>query len=247
MRTTILILTLLFAQKLVFADEPRLTTVFKSANGKFILQYHKRIWRLKNEKGTVLYKMKDYGYTSMTIFISNDGQRLVVIDDYMGSSTRRQERSVLEFFIRGKMLRSYQLKNLVQDSCNVALTSWHIIWSLDDYGFKSRDSLFSLATFEYNEMEFDTYNGALIKNQKPAPFDENTTIVVGTFTKGDSPQCHMRVRSFIAGKRLPGNEIDFITHSFGTGNWTESLMIRNGVDVTPIRFRARMFPGACKL
>src|SRR5215469_1888300 len=231
---------------IVRADEPRLTTQFKSANGKFILQYHKKIWRLTNEKGKVLYKLKDRSYTTMTIFVSSDGMRLTIIDDFMEWRNPWQL-PVLQFFNKGKLVNSYKLKDLVNDSCNLAHTIWHTLWSLDDYGFKSQDSLFSLATFEFNEMEFDTYTGAQVKNQKPAPFDENTSIVVGTFTKGDSALCHMKIRSFIAGKRPAGNEIDFTTYSFNKGNWTELLMIRDGVDATPDRFRARMHPDGCKL
>jgi hypothetical protein len=232
--------------KLVLADDQRLTTVFKSANGKFSLQYTKKIWRLKDEKGKVLYWIKDHNYTSMTIFVSNDGKRLTVMDDFMEWSYPWQ-RPVLQFFDKGKLLRSYKLIDLVKDSCNIARSVWHTIWLLDDFGFKAQDTLFSLATFEYNEIEFDTYTGLLIKDQKPAPFDENTSIVVGTFTKRDSTQCHMKIRSYIAGKKLPGDEIYFTTHSFGNGVYTESLMIRNGVDVTPIRFRARMWPNRCSL
>jgi hypothetical protein len=246
MLKTLLFLSLLFIAKLVLADEPRLRTVFKSANGKFTLQYAKKMWRLKNAKGKVLYRINDDSYTIMTIFVSNDGKRLTVIDDFMEWSFPWR-RPVLQFFDNGKFLRSYKLMDLVKDSCNLAHSSWHTIWSLGDFGFRVQDSLFSLATFEYNELEFDTYTGLLIKDQKPAPFDKNTSIVVGTFTKMDSSRCHMQIRSYIAGKKLPGDAIDFTTHSFGQGTYTESLMIRDGVDVTPIRFRAVMWPNGCHL
>jgi hypothetical protein len=241
---TILTLLCLFCIKFALADEPRMTTSFKSTNGKFSLQYAKKRWRLKDASGRVLYSIRDYGYTSMTIFVSNDGQRLTVIDDFMEGQIIEQ-RAALLFYNNGKLIHSYKLTDLVKDTCNVAFSVWHTMWSIDDYGLKDHDSTFSVATFEFNEMEFDTFTGKMISDQKPIPFDKEASIVIGQFTKGDSAQCVMIISKYISGKRIPGDYIKFTTHSFGKGVWRQELMIKDGIDVTPVRFRGRMIPNGC--
>lgn len=244
MRTTLIFLCL-FYTLIAFGDEQRLVTSFKSANGKCFLQYSKKRWSLKDGTGKVRYSIKDHGYTSMTIFVSDDGQRLTIIDDFM-EGQKIGGRTAILFFNKGKLINSYKLTDLVKDTCNVAFSVWHTMWTIDDFAFKDHDSVFSIATFEFNEMEFDTFTGQLIRDKKPLPFDENASIVIGQFTKGDSTHCVMRVSRYIAGKRTPGDYIDFATRSFGRGTWNEELMIRDGIDVTPERFIHRMMPNGCK-
>jgi hypothetical protein len=195
--------------------------------------------------GKLLYTLKDYSFTSMTIIVSNDGMRLTVIDDNMEGNIMGH-RPALQFFYKGKLLKSYETPALVKDTFNVAYSVWHISWCLGDFGLKNRDSTFQLATFEFNEMEFNTFTGVLVKNKKPAAFDDNTWIVVGKLRKGDSPQTQMKVWSYIAGKKMPNDQINFATHHFGPGELIESLMIKDGVDVTPARFVGVMFPNGWK-
>ena len=244
MRTTIIACLLTFLMKVSFADEQRLTTLFKSENGKYSLNYSKKNWRLLNEAGKVLYAIADKNYTSMTFFISNDGQRLVVIDDFMEGHQIKQRPAVI-FFQNGKLTATYKLKDILADTCNVTKSIWHTVWSLEDFGFRKADSLFSFATFEFNEFEFNTFNGILIKKDRPKPFDENTYVVYGKFYKGDNEETTMTILKNIAGQKTLDNKLTFRTKSFGNGNWTEALMIKDRVDVTPIRFRVRLIGYSC--
>lgn len=244
MRTIITIILLVFSAKVSFADEQRLTTLFKSENGKYSIKYSKKKWHLTNEFGKVIYSIQDKHYTSMTIFVSNDGQRLVVIDDFM-EGHQIKDRPALIFFQNGTLTTSYKLREILSDTCNVTKSIWHTTWSLEDFGFSKNDSTFSIATFEFNEFEFDTFNGTLIKREKPKPFDENTVIVYGKFHKGDSDETTMTILKYIAGQKVPDNRLTFKTKSYGKGNWTETLMIKNGMEVTPIRFRTRLIGYSC--
>ncbi len=244
MRTAITIFLLIFSTTISFADQQRLNTLFKSENGKYSIKYSKKKWHLINEFGKKIYSIPDKNYTSMTIFISNDGQRLVVIDDFMEGHLIK-ERPALIFFQNGKLTTSYKLKDILTDTCNVTKSIWHTMWSLEDFGFSKTDSTFSMATFEFNEFEYDTFNGNLIKKDKPEPFDQNTVIVYGKFYKDDSEETTMTVFKYIAGEKLPDNKLTFKTKSYGKGNWTETLMIKNGIEVTPIRFRTRLIGYSC--
>ncbi|MGV3586380.1 MAG: hypothetical protein ACO1OF_05210 [Adhaeribacter sp.] len=237
-------LVLTFLASFAFADEQRLTTSFKSENGKFLLQYQKKKWTLRNELGRTLYSIKDKGYTSMTIFVSNDGKRLVIINDFIEGHIIGK-RMGITYFDNGIQTSTYKVTELVKDTCNVSQTIWHTMWTLDDYGFIKSDSIFSVATFECNEIEFDTSSGEIISNAKPAPLDENTLIVIGKFRKGEADQCTMAIQYYIQGPKQPDDKITFTTRSFGYGNWQQTLMIKNGIDVTPMRFRNKFISNVC--
>src|SRR5688572_29231321 len=102
MRTTFTILLLILFAKASFADEQRFTTLFKSENGKYSIKYSKKKWWLINEFGKSLYSIPDKNYTSMTIFVSNDGQSVVIVDDFM-EGHQIKERPALIFFRGGKL------------------------------------------------------------------------------------------------------------------------------------------------
>lgn len=244
MKTLLTILVIFFLQQTSFADEQRLTTIFKSKNGKYLLKYKKKRWTLFNQYNKPLYHINDNNYTSMTIFISNDGHRIVVINDFVEGHLIKEKPGLI-FFLNGKQTANYKLTNIIDDTCNVTKSIWHTTWSLEDFNFAKTDSIFSLATFDFNEFEFDTYNGKLIKKIKPVNFDQNTLIVYGKFHKGENEEVTMKILKHIAGKKLLAEKLLFKTKSYEKGNWKEALMIKNGIDVTPLRFRRRFIGYSC--
>lgn len=244
MKIVLVSLLVLVFSEISFADDPRVTTLFKSENGKFLLKYSKKKWRLIDGSGKVRYHIKDRGYASMTIFVSNDGQSLVVIDDFM-QGHKISDRPALIFYQNGKETANYKLVDILDDTCSVRKSIGHTTWSLEDYGLVNNDSVFSVATFEFNEFEFNAFNGELLKKAKPRPFDESTYIVYGKFHKGSNEQTTMSILKHIAGPKPLGDKITFKTGSYGNGTWTEALMIKDGVDVTPLRFKARPFGYSC--
>jgi hypothetical protein len=241
MKRYILILFLLIAN-LTFADEPRISTLFKSENQKFILQLSKNnIWLLKNSNGTTVYSIKDKNYTCMSALISNDGNKIVVINDFVEGHKVKQTMA-LTFYYRGRLVREYKLEDLIDDSTNVSLSIWHTTWCIDDFGFEMSDSVFSIATYEFNEISFSTFTGEISCNKKPYPFDHNTLIVKGNFyVNEESDSIKMSITKYIYGVKQDNNTIAF-RGFFGKGNWeNEILMIKNGVDVTPLRYRRILF------
>ena len=61
------------------------------------------------------------------------------------------------FFQKGKVTLAYKLKGILNDTCNVVRSISHTIWSVDDFGFSMTDSMFSVATFEFNQFEFELF------------------------------------------------------------------------------------------
>lgn len=238
MRTVFLFIVLAICSKLSFADEQRVQTLFKSENGKYSFQYSKKKWKLKDETGKVQYYIKDMGYTSMTIFVSNDGQRIVIINDFV-EGHKIDQKSALIFFLKGEMTSLYKLTDILSDTSNVSLTIWHTLWSLEDFKFIQTDSIFSLATFEFYEFEFDTFSGQIKKKSRSVPFDENTLIVFGSFrTEEGDKTTTMTILKYLAGQKKPNNKLNFKfkTRTFGQGSYRRTFMIKDGVDITPFRF-----------
>jgi len=241
-----LTIILTFLTFLAFADEQRLTTVFKSENGKFTLKYNRKKWNLIDENGKKIYSFKDAGFTSMTILISNDGKKITVIDDFI-EGHKIGQRKVLYFYNSGNLISNYRLVDLLSDTCSVVKSVWHTIWTLDDFKMTKSDSVFSIATFNFFEMEFDTQTGQLIRKARPQQFDEtNTLIVIGKFYKSKSESSNLTIQKYIYGPKQPNDSIAFITNSYGQGTWKQALMIKNGIDITPQRFRNKMLGIGCE-
>ena len=105
---------------LSFADEQRLNTEFKSANGRFSCTLiDPSTWVITDEMtNDSLYWIHDEEFTSMTILISNDGCNLIVIDDFPGN-WMLTDRTLLFIFRNGKLLKKYKGNDLISDTCSV--------------------------------------------------------------------------------------------------------------------------------
>jgi hypothetical protein len=237
MKKILLLLTIfLFIKFNCFADEQRLRTRFQSNNGKYSIQYKNKRWVVSNSEGSMLYKIRDKGYTSMTIFLSDNGQNVIVIDDFMEGHLIK-DRSVLWIFDNGELKNSYQLTKLLKDTCNVTQSIWHTTWCLDDYGFNKTQKVFSVSTNEFIDYSFDLNSGLIISSKRPENYDDSTLILYGEFRKNSSDQVTMKILRYISGDRQPEDKIIFKTDYFGSGFWTEGVMIKNGVDITPEKYR----------
>ena len=227
-----------------FADEHRLQTRFESKNGEYSIKYQKKKWVVTDKKGSAKYKFKDFGFTSMTILVSDNGQNIVVIDDFM-ESHKIKDRNVLWLYKKGKLLKSYKLTELINDTCNVSKSVWHTDWSYGNFEFTDIQNHFSLTTYELSEIVFDLTTGQIISNRKPTGFDSDCLIVFGEFRKGKENYVTMKILKYIAGEKQENNKISFTTTTYGSGLWRELLMIKNGVDITPDKYRGNIFLNTC--
>ena len=180
----------------------------------------------------------------MTILVSDNGQNIVVIDDFM-ESHKIKDRNVLWLYKKGKLLKSYKLTELINDTCNVSKSVWHTDWSYGNFEFTDIQNHFSLTTYELSEIVFDLTTGQIISNRKPTGFDSDCLIVFGEFRKGKENYVTMKILKYIAGEKQENNKISFTTTTYGSGLWRELLMIKNGVDITPDKYRGNMFLNTC--
>ncbi|NBB30060.1 hypothetical protein [Cellulophaga sp. BC115SP] len=228
-----------------WADEPRNQTVIRSRNEQFTFKLKKNNWNMTDSKGNLLYSIPEKGFAAMSVFITNDGKNVVVMDDLI-SGGKITKKTALRFFHEGKQVMSYSLTDLVKDSCNIIRTGQYVKWTLEDFDLAKNDSTFSLATFEFNEIDFNTNTGQIVKNAKPFTVDRNTYILRGKFYKSSSSdKTEMLVRKYILGDKLPFDTIHFSTDMYTKGNWDQVVVIKDGIDVTPIRFRGEVFGDGC--
>jgi len=227
-----------------FGEVPRFETKFESLNGEYSIQLHNKKWILTNRKGGFKYCIKDKGFTSMTVLVSDNGQNVVVIDDCM-RDRNIGENTALWIFKKGKLLKSYKLSELLNDTCNISRTFEGIMWTYEDYGFTDKESHFSFSTYELSEFIFDLTTGKIVQIKKPEGYDSNCLIVFGEFRKGDENRATMKILKYISGKTQENNKITFNTERYGAGLWRLLLMIKNGVDITPDKYRGNLFLNSC--
>jgi len=227
-----------------FADEQRSQTSFESKNGKYCLKYQRKKWVLTDKEGSIKYKLKDCGFTSMTIVVSDNGENIIVIDDFM-EGHKIEKRNTLWLFKKGKLLKSYKLTELITDTCNVSRSIWHTEWSYGNFELTDNQNHFSFTTYELSEIIVDLATGQIISNRKPTGFDSDCLIVFGEFRKGKENYATMKILKYIAGKKQENDQITFKATTYSTGLWRELLMIKNGIDITPDKYRGNRFLNTC--
>ncbi len=227
-----------------FADDQRIQTRFESNNGVYSVQYKINEWHLTDNSGLVKYKFQDHGFTSMTMLVSDNGQNIVVIDDFMEGHTIGDKKAIW-IYNNGILSQSYKLKDLINDSCNVSKSIWHTDWCIDNFGFTDSQSRFSISTYELTDYVFDLATGQIISNKKPDAFDSTALIVFGEFRKGSGEQVTMNIQKYIYGGAQKDNKITFSTKRYGVGLWREVLLIKNGRDMTPDKYRGKIFMNSC--
>ena len=186
-----------------FADEQRYRTEFANIDSTFILKFDgKKSWVLRNNQGEIITKINNENFTSMTIKISNDGNSIAVIDDF-AEGHEIKERYALWIFYKGKLTKKYQLRELLDDTCNVSYSVWHIDWLVGDLNFNSTETELFFSTNEFYTFYLDILTGDLIKQKRPDNFNENTLIVYGTFRQNKGNETTLKIHRYIAGNVQP--------------------------------------------
>jgi len=218
------------------ADEPRYRDSFSSRNKAFTIKLEGKVWNLRNTKGETLYSLKDSGYTSQTILVSDNGEQLIIIDDYINGHNI-PDAPVLKFYNNGRLVHSYRFADLVGSYCYCSYSVSHIRWVLFDFSLSTNDSLFNLATYELYEYEFNA-NGDMVKKQRPPGYNDSAAIVYGKFyrIKGSPKTYELKVKVYVTGERFKDDKLVFKARKLPKDG-SRVLMIANGMDITPERYR----------
>jgi hypothetical protein len=220
-----------------WADNARDRTLFSSANRQFTIKLEQKSWFVQNQKGDTLYSLLDSGYAQMTIVVSNNGEHLVIFDDFP-SNTINPFSAALRFYNRGQQTKSYKFRELVSSYCFCTHSASHDRWSLYDFSLSDERDIFSLATYEFYEYEFGS-DGTILKKSRPKGYKENASIVYADLfrVRGQRDTYLMKIKVYVAGPKYPNNELQFKAKRLPKSG-QQILMIADGADITPKRFRA---------
>lgn len=218
------------------ADDGRYRDFFSSRNKAFSIKLEGNIWYLRNVKGDTLYSLKDSGYATQSIFVSNNGEKLVIIDDYI-DDLNIPAGPVLRFYNNGRLINSYRFADLVSSYCYCTHTVSHVRWILFDFSLSVNEDTFSLATYELYEYEFNI-DGAILKKQRPQGYNDSASIVYGDYfhIQGAKNTWQLKVKKYMAGAKYEGDTVQFKAKIRATQG-RQVFMIANGIDVTPERYR----------
>jgi hypothetical protein len=228
-----LILMLLLAGEMAGANSTRYKTAFISNNQQYTLRLDQQEWEVVDRSGVRQYAFPDAGFTSMTMLISNDGQQVVIVDDLMSA---RNTGSVLFFYDRGKEIKAFQRLELIGSDCFLVRNGDHFNWCLPDFQLLDQGSRFTLATLDFYELEFDL-QGKLLNKKRPEGYDEHTFILFGEVVQTKKNTWSMNILKYIAGPEVPDHTIQFRSKWYHNQP-SRAVMVRNGIDVTPKRFRS---------
>jgi hypothetical protein len=112
---------------------------------------------------TVEWFVSDY-WNTPSVHIALDGVHMIRPGRWVTSL----EREGVDFYADGKLLRSYTVRELVSDPASLSRTGGGRILWLEDCGFTSSGTEYTLRTNDGNRFVFDVRTGEIISEYRPA-------------------------------------------------------------------------------
>lgn len=228
----VLAIILIFIPLIVYADQPRHERIFTSANDKYELRLEEWLtkWSLiEKETKKELYKL-EANITSMMVLVSDDGKSVVAVDDY--SEQKREENpEVLLFFRNGKKIKSYNLKDLINDKKFVSYSVSHFRWLITGKeSLKIEDSTFNLTTHEFYNYLFDIETGEIIQKERDELLSGDAIYAYGSVSGNGGKEHQFRIECIIYGKIPDNGTVKFESEKirFNGGSFYQTLLIKNG-------------------
>lgn len=194
----------IFSDNKIYTDstfDKRTNTYIKSSYsypdryywGLYDTETNQKLYTIKND--TLSIQMK-------TAIISNDGQNIVIIDDYSGGFAL-QELEILTFYERDKKIKSIKLGEMLENMCSVSYSVSHMTWCSSDFKFNHRNE-FIINTYEFYNYTFDE-NGKILSKKSDEKINEDDNLVVGVIKRISSNKYSVTIKYCIRGE-LVSNE-----------------------------------------
>ena len=219
----------------VFADQPRYRSSFSSANEKYEARLKDGEWKLVElDSGKELYRFRNayaerVRFSSMTLFITDDGRSVIAIDDY--SEQDFSKNPAILFFLRdGAEVKSYRLNDLME-SRFVTVSVSHFRWTDGHPPAKIVDSSVAVTGQDLIRRIFDVVTGEMISKEIDKELANGAVYVFGRVAGLGGDRHEIKVSCVLYGDAVEGSTVQFSSKSRrweGNGFW-ESLVIRNGV------------------
>ena len=163
------------------------------------------IWSLYNtrtkEKLYTLENSKEHFIESKSVLISNNGNSVVIVDDYSGGYGFK-DFDVVHFYKRDKLIKNLKLQDLLSNMCSVTYSSSHMRWCLTFN--MSKSNTFRVKTNDFYNFEYDL-NGNLIKKISDLRINKFEDIVYAEIKRVNRNKYRFKVLKSIRNKSITNN------------------------------------------
>lgn len=164
--------------------------------GLYDTQTNEKRYTIKND--SLFIEMK-------TAVISDDGQNIVIIDDYSGGLAHK-EFEMITFYERDQLMKRIKLGDLLENMCAVSYSVSHMTWCFRNFDFNERKE-FTLKTFEFYNYTFNK-SGELIHKQSDDVIQPNDILAVGKITKKSKNNYTIKIDFCIRGNSKTNEILD---------------------------------------
>ncbi|HQE34387.1 MAG TPA: hypothetical protein PLZ71_10000 [Flavobacterium alvei] len=189
----------IFSDKKVYTDsiyDSKTKTYYKSSYtfpdryywGLYDTQTKQKLYTIKND--SLFIEMK-------TAVISDDGQNIVIIDDYAGGFGFK-EIEMMTFYEKDNRIKRLKLGDLIQNLCALSYSVSHMTWCSRNFKFNDRKEI-TIETYEFYNYTFNK-NGELINKKSDALIEPNDTLAVGEIKRVGRNKYNVKVNFCIRGK-----------------------------------------------
>jgi hypothetical protein len=215
------------------ADEFRYRTKFQ--NSDFIIELKDAYWILSSLKTKdERYSIKDQGFGTMSILISDDGEKIVVIDDFsVGIET--DNRTVIWLYNNGDLIKSHTLSEMIEDMCNLSISVSHISWCLSDFTLDADNNVFTFSTNEMYNFKIDLSTGG-VEKCRPHGYTEETIIAYGKIQRLEGKKYRIHIIRVLSSQDEGIESFDYTTNNIGFENSIRLIAIEKGVEITPQKY-----------
>lgn len=135
--------------------------------GLYDTQTKQKLYTIKNDSLFIEFR---------TAVISNDGQNIVIVDDY-SSGFGYKGFEIMTFYEKDKLIKRLKLGDLIQNMCALSYSVSHMTWCSRDFDFNDRNEI-KIKTYEFYHYTFNK-NGELLSKESDELIQTNDILLVG--------------------------------------------------------------------
>lgn len=227
---------------IIDTTSPYDTMIIPKTKEKFIYQKcrnDKYIWGLIDKTSdSLLYTLIKDNFLCKKVLVSNDGNYVVIIDDFVSRPYKSEE--VLFFYEKGNCVKSYKLGELVSNLKNGSTTyGLHYHWCLRNLNINEESNFFELTTYELQMYQF-SLNGGMLSKTLSKYITENTFYGYGKIISLGDGYYEITVKHKVYGILPENRKLKFHTNKKCWNNECfynyHTVIIENGELIQPTEF-----------
>jgi hypothetical protein len=193
----------------IFSDHTiHIDSIYDSATKKYFIsnytipdRYHWGLYDLSTNQKLYTIRNENILIEAKTANISDDGESIVIVDDF-GYGVPSLE--VIHFFQRAELIKSLQIKDVLENMCSISLSVSHMRWCSDFYFNDS--SQFVINTYSLYQHVYDRKGELLTKTSIP-PVIKGDNIVTAQIRRLEKNKYELIIEKSIRGTLLPTQKL----------------------------------------